>query len=274
MFNKRLLSGIILLCIAVPVRSAPTQFVVPTQKITGAEEPVSVGDIVFLSLSPVDIPPKYLVNTSVQWQAYDNCNCKKNVHISSDGTLVFAAGLTPKSINVIAAVAYSYAVPSSDNKSISESGTLLRMYNAVVNVVGVNPVPPNPNPVPPGPNPAPPDPIFPDGTYKLSGLVWRLARDTVADTTTRVNGAAALASSIRGIASAIDAGTITDLGDGLAKTAAANASALGGNKSAWDSWGTQLQKYLFSLYKSKTLNTAADLSVAWKEVALGLDKVR
>jgi hypothetical protein len=123
----------------------------------------------------------------------------------------------------------------------------------------------------------PPTPVFPDGTYKLSAAAYEWANTKVAAGPMRAKAAAALAASLRGVASQIAAGTVPSLLDGLSKTKIANASALAGIGVAnadWDAFGTNMQQTVYGLYTTKKLNSAADLAVAWNEIAAGLEQVK
>ena len=48
-----------------------TDFVVPQQKIVGAESPVPLGELVDLTVSPIKDPPKHFVSCSIAWKVFD-----------------------------------------------------------------------------------------------------------------------------------------------------------------------------------------------------------
>jgi hypothetical protein len=140
----------------------------------------------------------------------------------------------------------------------------------------------NPGPVPPGPGPNPPpnpgpNPVFPDGKFKLAASTYSMALKDVTTDQQRAKSAKALAGSFQSIASAIGAGTITDLKDALAKTHYANLTALKGagtDPATWDAFGNDMKAALYQMYQNKQINNASDIAVAWGEVAQGLNAVQ
>jgi len=54
------------------------KFVIPDQKIVGAETPIPLGELVDLSVSPIKSPPQYLVETTYTWKVLDGYTEKKS----------------------------------------------------------------------------------------------------------------------------------------------------------------------------------------------------
>lgn len=273
------------------VALANADFTVPQQTIVGAEEAIPAGDIVLLAPSTMKTVPPFLVNTTYDWtvveqdlrgwkpgQPYPYLKEKPRIRQENDGSVVFGAGLYQNKYLVICSCTYSYK----DDKG--NTGVKTQRLSAEVTVAGEpfpapTPPPPPPPPTPPTPpTPPAPDPVFPASTFNLEGKAYSLAKSKVtvsADKKAAV--CTAVAQSFDGIASAINAGTLTDAEDILKKTKVANNSALqqaGADLTAFDAFGVGLQKELYSLYQAQKLNVAADYAEAWKEISVGLKAIK
>ena len=121
---------------------------------------------------------------------------------------------------------------------------------------------------PPGPNPGP-EPL-PDGKYGLAAKVIELAAVVKSE---RGRGAE-LAKSYRAIASQIAAGTLKDVDTIIADTTEMNRETLGDAREAWLPFFQELGAVLFELNESGELTTAEDHTVAWMEIAVGLERVK
>lgn len=259
-----------------------TDFVVPGQTILGAEKPVKPGKLVRLRVSPVGEKPQHLASTSYTWKVYEQTpdSDPKELDLSEiddlmdreDGSVFFGSGTDSKKLMAQCVVTHLYLVKGGDGK-VTEAATRTVLLTTKV-TIGEKPKPPTP-PVPP-PTPTP-TPTFPDGQYKLSANAWKWATDKVSDAKARTDGSRALAKSYRDLAASIAAGADKDLLAALKKSKPTNNAALteaGVEIDAWDAFGEELQDYVYNLYTSKKLNTAADLGLAWLEVAAGLEKVK
>jgi hypothetical protein len=144
--------------------------------------------------------------------------------------------------------------------------------------VGVTPNPPAPTPTP-TPNPPTPTPILPAGKYGLAQVAYdAFASDGNMTSRQKSVVANALATGFEGIASKVAAvTTYTDIAQILADTTKANDDAL--SKVEIDrslTLGPQSiigQKFK-DLYVSQKVSTAADIAVAWREIAQGLKAVK
>jgi hypothetical protein len=100
--NKILFS--LLATILISSSSLATDFVVPQQKIVGAEAPVPLGELVDLTVSPIKDPPKHFVSCSVAWKVFDG-DKEKRVREYQDG-IFFGAGVVPKRMTALVAITY------------------------------------------------------------------------------------------------------------------------------------------------------------------------
>lgn len=281
---KKFLAGMIVLLAITCSGFAGTNFVVPEQKIIGADKPIKLGKLVRLKVSPVTTKPDNYVSSSYKWKVYDiNIDPAGKVppaiveieDVEDLGDhIFFGAGIENKLLTAQCIAVHTYAVKDKDGKII-EVGNQPNIITTTVTIGGTPPVPPGPNP--PGPNPNPdPAPVFPDGKFKLSAKSYDLATKNVLPAN-RKKGADAVSSGCKSIAAAIAAGTITDPTSILKELKTKNNSNLqsaGVDVTEWDAFGLGLQKELVTLYKAKQLTVAGDYAVALLEIAAGLDKVK
>ncbi len=243
------------------------KFVIPDQKIVGAEAPIPLGELVDLSVSSIKSPPQYLVETTYTWKVLDGYT-EKRVR-TYDGGVFFGAGIQPKRLKALVAVTYLYAVKEQDK--ITETAARTAFLSTDVLIGDEAPPAPEPNPNP-NPNPEP-EPNFPEGKYNLSSFIYNLTKTKInLSKSDKAKQANALAKSFEGIAAAIAAGTIDDQEDILKKTAEANRSAIqavGGDRAKWEPVFTEIQEKLFGLYKDNKMTTKQDFASAWREIATG-----
>ncbi len=260
-------------------QAAKPVFVVPEQKLVGADEPIPLGELVELSASPIKSPPTYLASTSYTWRVAEDMRLQK-FRTNPDGSVWWAAGVVDKTMWVTCSVTHLYLVKDAEGRITQVSTRNVILFAKVV--IGKGSPRPGPVPVPPGPGPGPgpapaPDPVFPDGQYKLAALAYKSAAVKVTDPTARTKGSEALARSYEGVASAIAAGTLKDLTAALAATKAANNKAIadaGVDAAKWEAFGVDLQDAVYALYQAKKINSVADLGTAWLEISAGLKKVK
>ena len=243
------------------------KFVIPDQKIVGAETPIALGELVDLSVSPIKSPPQYLVETAYTWKVLDGYT-EKRVR-DYNGGVFFGAGIQPKRLKALVAVTYLYAVKEQDK--ITETAARTAFLSTDVLIGDEAPPAPEPNPNP-NPNPEP-EPNFPEGKYNLSPFIYNLTKTKInLSKSDKAKQANALAKSFEGIAAAIAAGTIDDQEDILKKTAEANRSsiaAVGGDRSKWEIVFNEIQEKLYGLYKDNKMVTKQDFASAWREIAAG-----
>ena len=256
--NKILFS--ILATILISSSSLATDFVVPQQKIVGAEAPVPLGELVDLSVSPIKDPPKHFVSYSIAWKVFDG-DKEKRVREYQDG-IFFGAGVVPKRMTALVAVTYLYVVKEGD-KAIEVATKTVIISSPVI--IGEDPGP--------SPDPVAPEPSFPEARYNLQKKAHSLAISKV-PAAIRKGSAAAVAKSFESMASAVAAGAIMEVDDLLKKTAESNRAAVGANKAAWEPFFKEMQDTLYSLYESKQMVTASDFAEAWREVATGLKAIK
>jgi hypothetical protein len=256
--NKILFS--LLAAMLISSSSLATDFVVPQQKIVGAEAPVPLGELVDLTVSPIKDPPKHFVSCSIAWKVFDG-DKEKRVRESQDG-IFFGAGVVPKRMTALVAITYLYVVKEGDKTS--EIATKTVIISSIV-IIGEDPGP--------TPDPSVPDPVFPEGRYNLQKTAYSLAMGKV-PAATRKGSATAVAKSFESMASAVAAGAVKEVDDLLKKTAESNRAAVGANKAAWEPFFKEMQDTLYSLYEGKQMVTATDFAEAWREVAAGLKSLK
>jgi len=233
----------------------------PVHKITGNEAPVDLGEVVVLGLTPIDKKPTGYLSHSVDWQILDVYKGEiksKLYHWKDSEKIFFGSGIIKRRLYIYANVAYLYT----NNK------VFIKTISGTLDIGGANPGPdPNPNPEP--------DPSFPDGRYKLSATVYKLANKNVpADAK---NGAAEIAKSYKSISTRIAAGTLTKPEEILIEVTKTNKKALADVNipaEKWDSFFTDLQEIVYALYTDRKLVNKDDFKAAFDEIALGLEKVK
>lgn len=256
--NKILFS--LLATILISSSSLATDFVVPQQKIVGAEAPVPLGELVDLTVSPIKDPPKHFVSCSVAWKVFDG-DKEKRVREYQDG-IFFGAGVVPKRMTALVAITYLYVVKEGDKTSEIVTKTVIISSPVII---GEDPGP--------DPEPSAPEPTFPEARYDLQKKAYSLAINKV-PAAIRKGSATAVAKSFESMASAVAAGAIKEVDELLKKTAESNRAAVGANKAAWEPFFKEMQDVLYSLYESKQMVTASDFAEAWREVAAGLKSIK
>lgn len=276
----RAMSVLLMLCTvataAVGRDDVKVNFVAPEQVIIGAEKNIPLGKLVRLRVSPLVKSPEYLSSSAYQWKVFEYDDKTGDLMelddvVEMNGCVVFGAGIVAKKLKAMCICTYLFMVKD-DKQQVREVATRTVVLTATITIG--NPIPP-PGPGP-GPTPVPP-PDLPDGQFKLARAAYQSATKAVVNPASRTKGAVALAKSYRGIASAISAGTIMDIKTALTKTKSANNQALsdaGIPLSEWNDFGTAMQDAVYLLYDANQIRNAADLAVAWLEVANGLERVR
>jgi len=94
-------------------------FVIPEQKIVGAEVPIPLGELVDLSISPIQSTPKFLVSTTYSWKVFDGY-IEKRIRNYENGVF-FGSGIQAKKLKVIVSITHLYVVK--DNEKLLEAAT-------------------------------------------------------------------------------------------------------------------------------------------------------
>ena len=260
MFTKALTA--IVLAIAVCTNSLfGADFIIPQQKIVGAEAPIPLGELVDLSVSPIKDPPKYFVSYSLAWKVFDG-DKEKRVREYQDG-IFFGAGVVNKKMTALVAITYLFAIKEGDR--ISEVGTKTVLLSTPV-IIGSDSPDPSPDPVEP-------EPSFPESRYSLNSKAYKAAMSKV-PTQARKAGAKNIAKSFESIASAVSAGALNQVDDILKKTTEANRAAVGNYRADWEPFFKYMQDALYTLYEEKQMVNVNDFAEAWREVATGLKSVK
>lgn len=159
---RRFIAYTVVLVVLLLTASSARGADLPKQSIAGAEHPIPAGEMVDLSLSPLEKLPPDLVAISVAWKVLElPSGQERRVRVISDagplkpGGIFFGAGIKQATLKVFAAVTYVYAKRTGD--AITEVSAQTAILTADVRVSGLDPVP---DPKPPGPDPKP-DPLPP-----------------------------------------------------------------------------------------------------------------
>lgn len=239
-------------------------FIVPEQKIVGAELPIPLGELVDLSISPIQSPPKFLVSTTYAWKVFDGYT-EKRIRNYENG-IFFGSGIQTKKLKVIVSVTHLYIVK--DNEKLLEAAIRTNFISTDVFIGEEDPAAPEEPEV---------EPEFGESKYQLSKFVYDGVKNIKLSKSDKIKQCNAIASSFDGIAAAIAAGTITTLEDILKKTAESNKFALtksGGDRAKWETLFTEIQEKLFDLYKTSKMQTKEDFAGAWREISFGLKLVK
>jgi hypothetical protein len=264
----------VLLVLGLAVR-ADDRFPLPAQHIVGADEPIGQGEVAALTPSPIKDPPRTLVSSSYSWKLLEGT--KERPFFEYKDGILFGAGVKARRLTAICAVTHLYMVrerPDDPASRVVEVATRTNLLIAEV-VIGEPPTPPPGPEPPPGPAPPTPEPSLPDGQFALAKFAFQEAGKVAA--ADRAKGAAALADSLAGVASAIAAGTLNDPQEILTKTREANDAALsraGVTAGSWSAFGAALQAELVRLYKDGKLKTKDHYRAAWLELATGLRAIK
>ena len=239
-------------------------FVVPEQKIVGAEIPIPLGELVDLSISPIQSAPKFLVSTTYAWKVFDGY-AEKRIRNYENGVF-FGSGIQAKRLKVIVSITHLYVVK--DNEKLLEAATRTNFISTDVFIGEQEPdTPPEPEV----------EPEFGESKYQLSKFIYDNVKLLKISKSDKAKQSAAIATSFDSMAAAIAAGTIATLEDILKKTAESNKLALtksGGDRTKWEPLFTEIQEKLFDLYKTNKMQTKEDFAIAWREISSGLKLIK
>ena len=245
------------------------KFPLPNQVIVGAEQPIPLGELVDLSISPVKDQIPNLDKFVVSWKIYDG-DTEKKFRSSGDG-IFFGAGIKSKKLLVLASISYLYKVKEGDKITAAEVKNVLLSTTLQIG-----------DQVLPKPNVDPEKPAIPDGGEKLPAGRFNLSKiayDNVyryVDASNR-NGAKIYANALDGVASSIAAGIYTEVEPILKATKEAGDNAFKENNiqtKGWNAFGEAMQDIIYDLYKNKKLVTVYDFRDAWAEMSLGLKSIK
>jgi len=239
-------------------------FIIPEQKIIGAEVPIPLGELVDLSISPIQSAPKFLVSTTYAWKVFDGYT-EKRIRNYENGVF-FGSGIQAKRLKVIVSITHLYVVK--DNEKLLEAATRTNFISTDVFIGEPEPdTPPEPEV----------EPEFGESKYQLSKFIYDNVKILKISKSDKVKQSAAIATSFDSMAAAIAAGTIATLEDILKKTAESNKLALtksGGDRTKWEPLFTEIQEKLFDLYKTNKMQTKEDFAIAWREISSGLKLIK
>ena len=239
-------------------------FVIPEQKIVGAEIPIPLGELVDLSISPIQSAPKFLVSTTYAWKVFDGYT-EKRIRNYENGVF-FGSGIQAKRLKVIVSITHLYVVK--DNEKLLEAATRTNFISTDVFIGEQEPdTPPEPEV----------EPEFGESKYQLSKFIYDNVKLLKISKSDKAKQSSAIAISFDSIAAAIAAGTIGTLDEILKKTAESNKLALtksGGDRTKWEPLFTEIQEKLFDLYKTNKMQTKEDFAIAWREISSGLKLIK
>lgn len=253
--------------------------------LSSTKEPVQTGEIIEFVIPNIKETdkPKDLVNVNYNWKLYEVKYDKegkeyrvfrKSYRPLSDNPLgnsvLFSTGNRATKFFVEVSASYVFAVLKDDKKL--DVTVVSKNIENYIKVISDTPTPPEPGPDPPNPD----NPVFPDGKYKLSKLVYDSVMKSVPAEKRQI-GADASSKAYKSVSAAIAAGTIKTIQDGLKEAKKANDSNLstaGIPVGTWNAFGLVLQNYIYDLYDKNQLLTVSDLRDAFLEISVGLDKVK
>lgn len=152
--KKFLCTFLLLLC---PVFAYGADVVVPAQVIVGAENPIPLGELVSLSVSPISSKIDHLQASTYTWKIFEAGFQEKRA-VNYNGGVFFGAGIKKASLLAVCTATHLYVVRD-DKDKITEVVTKTVVLTAKVNIGGKEPGPdpgPDPDPEPePGPTPIP-----------------------------------------------------------------------------------------------------------------------
>jgi hypothetical protein len=277
--NHLIKSVALILAFLVTGGTGRSDFVVPVQTVNIDANPVPLGELAGLSVSPITTSPANWVSSTYTWAVVGQDGRERKLYEGKSGEVFFGAGLTPMRMRVICVASHLYVVKTGD--AVSNIAVRTTKICADIQIGLVPPAPPDPTPpAPPGPTPPPappvPTPTFPDGKFKLAA--WTFAAANKVAASGRPAQAAALAAALKGMSSAVRAGAIKDPTDLLQKTLTANLAALaqsGGLRDDWLPFFKLLQSHVYDdFYATKQINTIDDFATAFDEIAMGLGAVK
>jgi hypothetical protein len=239
-------------------------FIIPEQKIVGAEVPIPLGELVDLSISPIQSTPKFLVSTTYAWKVFDGYT-EKRIRNYENGVF-FGSGIQAKKLKVIVSITHLYIVK--ENEKLLEAATRTNFISTDVFIGEEEPSTPVEPEV---------EPEFGESKYGLSKFIYDNVKVLKISKSDKVKQSTAIATSFDSMAAAIAAGTIATLEDILKKTAESNKFALtksGGDRTKWEPLFTEIQEKLFDLYKTSKMQTKEDFAIAWREISSGLKLIK
>lgn len=249
--------------------SPAVDFVVPPRSIQVSDgqsvikpgEFVAPGELVDLSVAPLEKQPDHLAGVRYDWKILEGGKERK---FKGNGEAVwYAAGLKPRKQQAFVVVTYLFVVradPKDPKSAITEVATRTQFLYAEV-VIGEAP-----------PEPDPDVPVKPDGKLGLrKASRLGVAAVTVPDKKT---GAAKLAAQARSVASAVAAGAYQDKGEfsgalALADWRARNREAV--TPGDWTAWMNAVSPVFEKLFRDGKLADKADWALAFTEISQGLE---
>lgn len=284
MLRRLTLAVVAALFLSTAVGRADEEFPIPKQTILGADKPIPLGEMVDMSLSPLESKPVTLISTSEVWRVYDvNPDVsltEKRVREYTDSSgkrgVFFGAGIADKKMLVLVAVTYLYVVkdekdPSKVNK-VATRTSLLTAELTIGNGKPKPPEPPSPKPVPPAPGPN-----LPDGKYGLAKFIYnQVTLYTPAES--RKAWAQVHIKAYREVVALANKGEFKDSRELLVKTQQLvkthkTAASLPATDAGWAKVADAIEQKLFDLYSNKQLNSVEDFKLAFEEISVGLEAV-
>jgi hypothetical protein len=251
---KTKLASLIILIFATSAHA--TDYVIPDQKIVGAEQPVPLGELVDLGVTPVTTKPLYWVSASYSWKVVDLSTGEEKRFRPVGDDIIFGTGLSPKKLKVFVAVSHLYVVPN------GESATRVVFLSADL-VLGTGT---------PTPAPTPPDqpPVLPTGKFGLAAYAYQTASQIPGDHAF----AKTLATNFKAVSDDIKAGKFQTAQQVLAAVKALNDKTPDQQTDAWKTWLVALGDKLFDLVKAGSLTSLDDYYQVFSELIAGLSAIK
>lgn len=258
--------------------SGRTDVELPNVVITGAQNPVPIGELIALTAN-IENKPSNLHSVSYSWTILP----QRETLIWPDGTkAVFGTGTNVPNYTVILTASFVFAIKDGDKitdivQKSSTQNMIIKIDNGSKPSQPEKPSDPTTPTQPNGPI-SPTQPNNPDGA-NLTGLAklscdWTslvIRNETNQDEDIKID-ANNLSQSFKNIAAQIDNGTYNDVYSIMSATKASNDSVVK-HKIEWLPWFAKITEYVQNSFKEGSIREPEQFSKAWKEIAAGLEYI-
>jgi len=253
-----------------PSQIAAFEAQTPNVTISGAENPIKIGELVILNAT-LDNKPTNLYSIAYSWTVLP----RRELLVWPDGTkAIFGTGTEDANYTVILTTSFVYAVKDQDKivDIVQRSSTQTLVVN-----IGDNGQKPPVNPTEPDkptdpPTDVPTDPQLSELSKKVVDWASLIVRsETNQDEDIKID-AANLSKAFLTVASQIDSGQLTDINSVLSTSKTLNDSSIK-HRLEWLPWFAKVSEFAQNGYKDGSLKELQQYSKAWKEIAAGLEYI-
>lgn len=253
-----------------PSQIAAFEAQTPNVIISGAENPIKIGELVILNAT-LENKPTNLYSIAYSWTVLP----RRELLVWPDGTkAIFGTGTEETNYTVILTTSFVYAVKDQDKivDIVQRSSTQTLVVN-----IGDNGQKPPVNPTEPDkptdpPTDVPTDPQLSELSKKVVDWASLIVRsETNQDEDIKID-AANLSKAFLTVASQIDSGQLTDINSVLSTSKTLNDSSIK-HRLEWLPWFAKVSEFAQNGYKDGSLKELQQYSKAWKEIAAGLEYI-